>query len=82
MKIQLLALFQNENFQQVFEYFSNIERVPIDEILITKKDRIIKKSDTPASLNLSVIDILGEFIVETVVLLRINVMHRSIFISN
>ncbi|XP_076235124.1 DNA repair protein Rad60 isoform X1 [Calliopsis andreniformis] len=64
LKIVLVALFQNENFRKVFEYFSNLEQVPIDKILITKKDRIIKKNDTPASINLSVIDILDGGIIK------------------
>lgn len=35
----------------------------MDEILITKGDKTIKKNDTPASINLSVIDILGKLII-------------------
>ncbi|XP_076235125.1 DNA repair protein Rad60 isoform X2 [Calliopsis andreniformis] len=62
--IHRLNIRQNENFRKVFEYFSNLEQVPIDKILITKKDRIIKKNDTPASINLSVIDILDGGIIK------------------
>lgn len=64
LKIKLDALFQNENFGQIFKYFANLEQVSIDEILITKKDKIIKRNDTPISINLSVIDILGKLFVE------------------
>lgn len=53
-----LNIRNNENFRKIFEYFADLEKVPIDEILITKKEKTIKKNDTPASLNLSVIDIL------------------------
>ncbi|XP_076166629.1 zonula occludens-like protein polychaetoid isoform X2 [Ptiloglossa arizonensis] len=53
-----LNIRRNENFRQIFEHFANLEQVSIDEIFITKKDRTIKKNDTPASINLSVIDIL------------------------
>ncbi|KOC70198.1 Uncharacterized protein WH47_08544 [Habropoda laboriosa] len=53
-----LNMCRNENFRRIFEYFANIEQVSIDEILITKKDKIIKKNDTPVTINLSVIDIL------------------------
>lgn len=63
LKIKLDALFQNENFGQIFKYFANLEQVSIDEILITKKDKIIKRNDTPVSINLSVIDILGKLII-------------------
>lgn len=63
LKIKLDALFQNENFGQIFKYFANLEQVSIDEILITKKDKIIKRNDTPVSINLSIIDILGKLII-------------------
>lgn len=61
--MKLDALFQNENFGKIFKYFANLEQVSIDEILITKKDKIIKRDDTPVSINLSVIDILGKMII-------------------
>lgn len=53
-----LNIRNNENFRKIFEYFADLEKVPINEILITKKEKTIKKNDTPASINLSVIDIL------------------------
>ncbi|XP_003705232.1 DNA repair protein Rad60 [Megachile rotundata] len=53
-----LTIRNNENFRKIFEYFADLEKVPIDEILITKKEKTIKKNDTPTSINLSVIDIL------------------------
>ncbi|KAK9297970.1 hypothetical protein QLX08_008498 [Tetragonisca angustula] len=56
--VHRLNICRNENFQQIFEYFANLEQVSVDEILITKGDKTIKKNDTPASINLSVIDIL------------------------
>ncbi|XP_054011395.1 DNA repair protein Rad60 [Hylaeus anthracinus] len=56
--VHRLKIRCNENFRKVFEYFANFEQVSTDEILITKNDKTIKKSDTPASINLSVIDIL------------------------
>ncbi|XP_015433281.1 PREDICTED: uncharacterized protein CG4449 [Dufourea novaeangliae] len=59
-----LNIRQNENFRKIFEYFANLEDVSIDEILITKKDKTIKKNDTPTSINLSVIDILEGGIVK------------------
>ncbi|CAK9807909.1 Uncharacterized protein CG4449 [Anthophora plagiata] len=56
--IHRLNMRRNENFRRIFEYFANLEQVSIDEILITKTDKIIKKNDTPVTINLSVIDIL------------------------
>ncbi|XP_076284547.1 DNA repair protein Rad60 isoform X2 [Lasioglossum baleicum] len=53
-----LNICRNENFRKIFDYFANLEKVPIDDILITNKGTIIRKTDTPASINLSVIDIL------------------------
>lgn len=62
--IHRLNICKNENFRQIFEYFANLEQVSIDEIVITKKDVTIKQTDTPASINLSVIDILEGGIVK------------------
>ncbi|XP_068982361.1 DNA repair protein Rad60 isoform X2 [Bombus flavifrons] len=62
--IHRLNICKNENFRQIFEYFANLEQVSVDEILITKKDVTIKQTDTPASINLSVIDILEGGIVK------------------
>ncbi|KAF3424936.1 hypothetical protein E2986_01500 [Frieseomelitta varia] len=62
--VHRLNICRNENFQQIFEYFANLEQVSVDEILITKGDKTIKKNDTPASINLSVIDILEGGIVK------------------
>ncbi|XP_071869595.1 DNA repair protein Rad60 isoform X2 [Bombus fervidus] len=62
--IHRLNICKNENFRQIFEYFANLEQVSTDEILITKKDVTIKQTDTPASINLSVIDILEGGIVK------------------
>ncbi|XP_078036297.1 DNA repair protein Rad60 [Augochlora pura] len=53
-----LNICRNENFRKIFEHFANLEKVSVDDILITKMDRVIKKTDTPVSINLSVIDIL------------------------
>ncbi|XP_076638225.1 DNA repair protein Rad60 [Colletes latitarsis] len=64
--VHRLKICRNENFRKVFEYFANLEKVSIDEILITKKDKTIKRTDTPASINLSVIDILDGGITEKV----------------
>lgn len=69
---------QNENFGQIFKYFANLEQVSIDEILITKKDKIIKRNDTPVSINLSVIDILeGGIIKKDNSMISNNVMEKN-----
>ncbi|XP_006623619.1 uncharacterized protein CG4449 isoform X2 [Apis dorsata] len=68
---------QNENFGQIFKYFANLEQVSIDEILITKKDKIIKRNDTPISINLSVIDILEGGIIKKDNTISNNVMEKN-----
>ncbi|XP_015585176.1 uncharacterized protein CG4449 [Cephus cinctus] len=51
-------LHQHESFQKVFEHFAAIESVPVENIVITRKELRISRNDSPASINLSVIDIL------------------------
>ncbi|OAD58145.1 hypothetical protein WN48_00682 [Eufriesea mexicana] len=68
--VHRLNICRNENFRKIFEYFANLEKVSIDEILITKRDKTIKKNDTPASINLSVIDILEGGIIK-----KDNIVH-------
>lgn len=76
--IYRLNICQNENFGQIFKYFANLEQVSIDEILITKKDKIIKRNDTPVSINLSVIDILeGGIIKKNNSMISNNVMEKN-----
>lgn len=76
--IYRLNICQNENFGQIFKYFANLEQVSIDEILITKKDKIIKRNDTPVSINLSVIDILeGGIIKKDNSMISNNVMEKN-----
>lgn len=73
-----MNICQNENFGQIFKYFANLEQVSIDEILITKKDKIIKRNDTPVSINLSVIDILeGGIIKKNNSMISNNVMEKN-----
>lgn len=73
-----MNICQNENFGQIFKYFANLEQVSIDEILITKKDKIIKRNDTPVSINLSVIDILeGGIIKKDNSMISNNVMEKN-----
>lgn len=56
--VHRVTLHRHENFQKVLEYFADLEGVSVDEILLTRKEQTIQKNDTPASINLSVIDIL------------------------
>lgn len=64
MDVHSINLRRTEQFRKVFEHFSKLEQVSIDDILIMNKDKPIKKNDTPASIDLSIIDILDGGIVE------------------
>lgn len=61
--IDRLTMRRHDNFEKIFQYYADLEKVSVNEILIMKKDKIITRSDTPASLKLSVIDILDGGIV-------------------
>lgn len=54
-------LLQHDNFRKVFQYFANMENVSIEQILIMKKEKRINLTDTPSSIGLSIIDILGMY---------------------
>ncbi|XP_011263890.1 uncharacterized protein CG4449 isoform X1 [Camponotus floridanus] len=62
-RIDRLNMRRHDNFQGIFQYYADLEKVSMNEILIMKKDKIINHTDTPASLKLSVIDILDGGIV-------------------
>ncbi|XP_070168446.1 DNA repair protein Rad60 [Polyergus mexicanus] len=62
-RIDRLNMHRHDNFQGVFQYYADLEKVSVNEILIMKKDKIVNRTDTPASLKLSVIDILDGGIV-------------------
>ncbi|XP_029168843.1 uncharacterized protein CG4449 isoform X2 [Nylanderia fulva] len=62
-RIDRLNMYKHDNFEKIFQYYADLEKVSVNEILIMKKDKIINRSDTPASLKLSVIDILDGGIV-------------------
>lgn len=62
-RIDRLSMRRHDNFQGIFQYYADLEKVSTNEILIMKKDKIINHTDTPASLKLSVIDILDGGIV-------------------
>lgn len=51
---------QHEPFQNVFEHFEKLENVPIERILLLRKDKPIRPEDTPLSLGISVLDIIGK----------------------
>ncbi|XP_050450776.1 uncharacterized protein CG4449 isoform X2 [Cataglyphis hispanica] len=63
-RIDRLNMRRHDNFQEVFQYYADLEKVSVNEILIMKKDKIVNHTDTPASLKLSVIDILDGGIVD------------------
>ncbi|XP_015176625.1 PREDICTED: uncharacterized protein CG4449 [Polistes dominula] len=62
--IHRLNINNHENFRKVFQYFADMEKVSIEQILIMKKDKRINLADTPSSLGLSIIDILEGGIVD------------------
>ncbi|XP_043802710.1 uncharacterized protein CG4449 [Apis laboriosa] len=64
--IYRLNICQNENFGQIFKYFANLEQVSI-----------IKRNDTPVSINLSVIDILEGGIIKKDNTISNNVMEKN-----
>ncbi|XP_012218393.1 DNA repair protein Rad60 isoform X2 [Linepithema humile] len=62
-RLDRLSIRKHDCFQKIFQHYADLEHVSIDEILIMNKDKIVKYSDTPALLKLSVIDILDGGIV-------------------
>ncbi|XP_017891358.1 uncharacterized protein CG4449 [Ceratina calcarata] len=62
--VHYISICRNEECRKIFEHFATIERVPADDIIITNKSKTIKKNDTPASIGLSIIDILEGGIVK------------------
>lgn len=57
-KLVYLNMRMHEKFQLAFEHFEKLENVPIERILLLRKDKPIKPNDTPASLGISVLDII------------------------
>lgn len=55
-----MLIFQYESFQKIFQHFAEMEGVSEKQILILRNNKAIRSSDTPASLDLKVIDILGK----------------------
>ncbi|XP_071579304.1 DNA repair protein Rad60 isoform X1 [Temnothorax nylanderi] len=62
-RIDRLSMRRHDSFKGMFEYYADLEKVSVNEVLIMKKDQIINPTDTPASLKLSIIDILDGGIV-------------------
>ncbi|XP_071636815.1 DNA repair protein Rad60 isoform X1 [Temnothorax longispinosus] len=62
-RIDRLSMRRHDSFKGIFEYYADLEKVSVNEVLIMKKDQIINPTDTPASLKLSIIDILDGGIV-------------------
>ncbi|XP_015124907.1 uncharacterized protein LOC107046727 [Diachasma alloeum] len=57
-KIESIQLDKHESLMKIFQKFADQENIPVNRIIVTRKDMLIKPSDTPASLKLSIIDIL------------------------
>ncbi|KYN00167.1 hypothetical protein ALC62_09046 [Cyphomyrmex costatus] len=62
-RIDRLNMRRHDNFKGIFEHYANLEGVSVNEVLIMKKDKIVHHTDTPASLEISIIDILDGGIV-------------------
>ncbi|XP_066593085.1 DNA repair protein Rad60 [Prorops nasuta] len=55
----------NESFKTVFEYFAELEKVPVENILLLRNNKPINFKDTPGLLGISVIDIIEGGIVQS-----------------
>ncbi|KAK0180818.1 hypothetical protein PV327_003161 [Microctonus hyperodae] len=64
-EIERIKLGMNEKFAKIFRYFSTLKNVPENQILLTRRDIPISHFETPASVNLQIIDILEGGIVDT-----------------
>ncbi|KAK0086781.1 hypothetical protein PV326_005443 [Microctonus aethiopoides] len=64
-EIERIKLGMNEKFAKIFQYFATLKNVPENQILLTRRDIPISHFDTPASVNLQIIDILEGGIVDT-----------------
>jgi len=62
-RIDRLSMRRHDSFKGIFQYYADLEKVSVNEVLIMKKDKIVNQTDTPASLKLSIIDILDGGIV-------------------
>lgn len=61
MKISTTLLFQYQEFSKVFEYFSTMANVSQERIWLVFRNQItVQPSDTPDSLGLSIVDIIGK----------------------
>ncbi|XP_032686383.1 uncharacterized protein CG4449 [Odontomachus brunneus] len=63
VRLDRLSMRRHDSFLKIFQHYADLEKVSVDEILIMRNDKIINLVDTPALLNLSVIDILDGGIV-------------------
>ncbi|EFN82560.1 NFATC2-interacting protein [Harpegnathos saltator] len=63
VRLDRLNMRRHDSFLKIFQHYADLEKVSVNEILIMKNDKIISRIDTPALLNLSVIDILDGGIV-------------------
>ncbi|XP_063986639.1 uncharacterized protein LOC135167405 [Diachasmimorpha longicaudata] len=57
-KIEKVQLNKHEPLIKIFQKFANQENIPINRIIVTHQDVLVNLTDTPASLKLSIIDIL------------------------
>ncbi|XP_011158454.1 uncharacterized protein CG4449 isoform X2 [Solenopsis invicta] len=62
-RLDRLTMHRHDSFKKIFQHYADLEKVSVNEVLIMKGDKIINHTDTPASLKLSIIDILDGGIV-------------------
>ncbi|XP_051167023.1 uncharacterized protein CG4449 [Leptopilina boulardi] len=63
-KLVHLEMDMHEPFQNAFQHFEKLENVPIERILLLRKDKPIRPEDTPASLGISVLDIIDGGVID------------------
>lgn len=64
--VHKFSMRNDETFHKIFHYFSDLGQVSEREILLMHKDQRVEPTNTPASLQLTVIDILEAGIVQVV----------------
>ncbi|XP_012538338.1 uncharacterized protein CG4449 isoform X2 [Monomorium pharaonis] len=62
-RLDRLTMRRHDTFKEIFQYYADLEKVSVNEVLIMKGDKIVNHTDTPAELKLSIIDILDGGIV-------------------
>ena len=72
LKKESSSLFQNEPFKKIFEDLAKIENTQMETLVLMLAEKILQFSDTPASVDLQIGDILGR---------KLNEIILNLFIS-